>query len=187
VVIVFEGIDKSGKTTLANILSKELDIPVLRVFKNNSAKIMNIVDSYGCKSNDFFEDIVIMDIILQTGMDVILDRSLPSADCYRRIRGERSIDMEIIRWWRNSLVNVGGVYVWVKASHSFVTSAFHTEKMKMRYTKKNYIRLDDLFHYHYTIAMHDVKCIRILNSQPEFNDDVCIQSHIKNIRDCIGK
>lgn len=193
-IIVFEGNDKVGKSTLAKALSEEIGFPIVRVFKDESiVKLSNEVARIG-KMNDAFEDIVIMEMINQTGIDVILDRSLPSADCYRRLRKEEPVDIKLISWWFNCLRKNQGFYIWVTASNEFATKAFKKNKEKKRYTKIEYMRLEQYFQwYHGMCNKNHCKHKTIHNrfSKLNFNSNIMrsfiITNVINDLKEWIGK
>lgn len=83
-LIVFEGVDGAGKTTLAQALSKRTATPYYNSFAgdNSWGRLPGI--------NDYAEDLVVADFSRQTRSHVISDRGFASALIYRRFAGRPS-------------------------------------------------------------------------------------------------
>ena len=73
-ILIFEGTEKSGKTTLAKAISSKLKIPY---YKNSYQK-------FGLKEIYF----ILWDLLNQTCLDLIIDRDYPSWYVYSKLRGE---------------------------------------------------------------------------------------------------
>ena len=76
-IIIFEGEDRSGKTTISIELSKQLNIPRFKVLRNKY-----FWDVF-CNIN--YLDEGIMQIIEQTKMSIIIDRWTPSDFVYSKL------------------------------------------------------------------------------------------------------
>jgi len=75
VILIFEGTEKSGKTTLAKAISSKLKIPY---YKNSYQK-------FGLKEVYF----ILWDLLNQTCFDLVIDRDYPSWYVYSKLRGEK--------------------------------------------------------------------------------------------------
>ena len=83
-IIVLEGLDGSGKTTLANLLATEYDIPIYSMDREISWNA-NMVDAWATG----ITDIAIYDFIEKVGVQgVILDRSVLSNYAYKKYKDE---------------------------------------------------------------------------------------------------
>ena len=106
-IIVVDGVNRSGKTTLIKSLSGILSIPVVSIYsRNNPSSLFCIKDELlksGATTNDFFEDIVVTEMVDQIGankIDFIVDRFFLSAMSYRIMRmGSVGIEEGIVNWW----------------------------------------------------------------------------------------
>jgi len=76
-IIIIEGTDKSGKSSIANILHKKMNIPC---FKNLNEKEMIIENDFDIEFKYVPEFLI--NILTQTGLSIILDRSYPSQYVY---------------------------------------------------------------------------------------------------------
>ncbi len=126
-MIVFEGTNRTGKSTLAKNVSGLLNMPIIRVcnISGNAglAPMIEDIEELGAKTNDFYEDMVIMEYIRQSRQrqSVILDRSLPSAHAYRVYKDKQGLSKEILEWWFEALRFQGGLYVWVVSDYEFIS------------------------------------------------------------------
>lgn len=163
-IIVVEGIDKVGKTTLANNLAKELDFKhPIRVFKGDEW-LNKFIGPY--KVNDYFEDLVIMDVADKLKVDVVLDRSLPSGSIYRMIKGGGLLYRNVMVWWYEKLSKNNGVYIWVDANMEKVYDNFEKCGDKMRYDLFDYDEMKKQFsNYYYAAMTYSIKCIKIDTSE----------------------
>jgi len=89
-IIIIEGVDKTGKTTLAKELAKKLG---LQYFKSNLQK-------GHFNNNDFknalkYEGLFMIDFLEQVNINLIIDRSYPSEFAYARAY-ERETDDKIL-------------------------------------------------------------------------------------------
>lgn len=96
VIIIIEGIDGSGKTTLAEGLSKYYSIPIYKSFGVNREYFPE-GNSYGIEDawKKGIVDFSVADFIRQVLVNVILDRSILSCYSYGRDNDRYLVD----RWW----------------------------------------------------------------------------------------
>jgi len=171
-MIVFEGINKTGKTRLASEVSKNLLMPIVRVVNVSANKglapLKQSIESYGVKTNDFYEDLVIMEYINQTGFNnVILDRSIPSSSAYRYYKQDKVMSNDIMEYWFKSLKNNDGLYVWVDVRWTTVKK--RGLKIGWLETEKQYNDLHKIFGYMYLMAKEmGVKTLHLKN-ETEFD------------------
>lgn len=83
-IYIFEGIDKSGKTTLAELLSKYLDIPIFRSSDQKSKKL-DLEKAIQYDWNFY------LDIASQTNQDIIFDRSYISQYVYSLVYRKHNV------------------------------------------------------------------------------------------------
>jgi len=166
-MIVFEGINKTGKTTIAEKLSGVVKFPIVRVVNVSQNKglapLVKSIEQLGSPTNDFYEDMVIMEFINQTGFkSVILDRSLPSSVAYRFYKNRKVISSDILNWWFTSLKANNGLYVWVDSSWEQV----HSRGLKQGWMENHgeYLDLHRVFFTLYELAKNmKVNCVKIYN------------------------
>lgn len=194
-IIIVEGIDRTGKSTIVKELSKRLHIPIIKVYdKNRQAKnglydLGDKIRDCGFKMNDFFEDIIVTQTLSQLHgqyISAIMDRSLPSADVYRAVRKEKRIDIELIRWWWNKLRWLNSCYVYVSADWGFIKKAFSHNDEKLRYKKSEYVYMDQIFNWYYRMATeYKVPKIKIKNYVEDWNNPK--SAIVRNVNMVINK
>jgi thymidylate kinase len=86
-ILLMEGADGTGKTTLAKALSSELSIPY---FKRNNEDFKNCTEEAFWKNEAFknslyFDQTYIAQFLKQTGYSTILDRAWPSEYVYSQV------------------------------------------------------------------------------------------------------
>lgn len=88
-ILLLEGADGTGKTTLAKLLSSELNIPYFK--RNNEDFKTSSEESYFVNNNkEFlnslrFDQTYITQFLKQTGYSVIIDRAWPSEYVYSQV------------------------------------------------------------------------------------------------------
>ena len=105
-IIIVEGYDCSGKSTLCEYISNKLDFPIYKTFsekkidRNYDAKIETKI---GLKRK-IDADLYIADFLTQMNkeIDFISDRSVLSYLFYNKE------DLELYNWWNNKLKNING-------------------------------------------------------------------------------
>lgn len=105
-IIILEGLNGVGKTTVGLELSKHLDIPFHRPFrlegvKNGFYPDMGKMRSLGVPANCYHEEIYISDFLRGVKCDVVLDRSMPSAIVYGRLHKDIPSDETDVDYLRS--------------------------------------------------------------------------------------
>jgi thymidylate kinase len=127
-IIIVEGYDCSGKSTLCNYISNEFDIPIYKTFsekkidRNYDAKIETKI---GLKRK-IDADLYIADFLTQMNkeIDFISDRSVLSYLFYNKE------DKELYNWWDNKLKNINGKKVLLFCNPDYRTTKMFLEKRK---------------------------------------------------------
>jgi thymidylate kinase len=89
-VIIVEGVDKVGKSTIAKELSKAMKIPY---FKYN---IFNYWDKGQFEQATYFDQPYLVELLKQTKYSIIIDRAYPSEFAYAPVFG-RNYDEEFLK------------------------------------------------------------------------------------------
>lgn len=99
-IIVIEGVDGSGKTTLANQISSQAGFEVIHRSKpETNEERLNMLQMYRA--------------IIASGKDIILDRSWYSEVVYGQVMRDISfISIEQMKQLENELANVGGLVIY---------------------------------------------------------------------------
>lgn len=143
--IAFIGPDMTGKSNIAQALSKEIGIPV---FKNTGEWSTRL------SSEDYFVNLLrfggpfLMNFIEQTDTNVILDRFYPCEMVYSKVFG-RSTDMEVIDWMDKQFSKIGGAFIiCLKKNYKGLVDDVYPEDL----TTEKFIKLDKLYRefYEYT-------------------------------------
>lgn len=99
-IIIFEGVDKSGKSSIAKSLSPLLNIPYYKNSRERNQKRRGetkLMTQYAVP--------YLLDFLEQVPSDFIMDRNWPSEWCYGQVEN-RDIDIEQIRqvddWFANA-------------------------------------------------------------------------------------
>lgn len=88
-IVIFEGHDMVGKTTISKALSTHLDIPIVKVERNHKWTDPLVELMYGCE--------VHCQTAEQTGYDFIYDRLYPSEYAYSRALGRLTSHEQILK------------------------------------------------------------------------------------------
>ena len=133
-IIFVEGYDCSGKTTLCNKLSKELNMPIYKTF--NERKLdrnynMTIEKKIGLKRR-IDADLYISDFLLQIDKEIsfISDRSLFSYMFYNKE------DKNMYNWWANKLKNINGKKVLIFCLPNYDNYKLFLTKRNKKTTEK---------------------------------------------------
>jgi len=126
-IIIFEGANGVGKTTYIERLGELLGVKSFRAFKEikdsckaSGTRCYGAMDEFGVPINTHVEDFFIADFLMGFDVDVILDRSLPSAIVYGTLSGSEDRAMVMLRYWEKMLQKASQnriLYVWLKASY----------------------------------------------------------------------
>ena len=82
-IIIFEGHDKVGKTTIAEALSRQQQIPIFKLQRDKKWFDPYVVSKYG--------DEMLLQFLEQTKYSIILDRCFPSQYAYSKVH-DRAFD-----------------------------------------------------------------------------------------------
>jgi len=91
-VLIFEGPDRSGKTTVAKLVAEKLEIPYFKYAADKKALSGSDMTSLMLRIADPY----LVDFLKQTGHSAIIDRQFPSEWAYAQALG-RDTDFEGIR------------------------------------------------------------------------------------------
>ena len=88
-IIVLDGLEGTGKSTAAGILSSKLGLPVYRAFRpeagmhwTGDTHLEAMLRRLRVPVNTYVEDLFMVDMLSTVGGSAILDRSMPSAVAY---------------------------------------------------------------------------------------------------------
>lgn len=106
-IIIFEGVDHVGKSTISQALSNEIGVPV---FKNPREK-------RGFQLNELmmmtrYAGLNMMDFLQVTGYSCIFDRAFPSEYAYGRTY-KREIEIDVINELDRGYAKLGAVYIYL--------------------------------------------------------------------------
>ena len=148
-VIIFEGVDNTGKTAIAKSLSKLIGIPY---FKNPREK--EIVKS-GDTAVETRHGVMLMDFLNLTGHSVIFDRNYPSEWAYGlSIRGK--CDREGIKMFDAVYSSMGSIIVYCHKDNPPVDDWLSADKVK-----------DVVDHYEMFLGWTDCKVIDLDTSDED--------------------
>jgi len=109
-LVIIEGMNGVGKTTLAKKVSGYFNIPIVRAFKDDTAihfkhaKELELkLRRFRIPFNSYVEDLFVADLLSKfTSLECVLDRSMPSAFAYGLEDGDffnREMAEETLQWW----------------------------------------------------------------------------------------
>jgi thymidylate kinase len=136
-IIVLEGINAVGKTTLARTLAARSGACILRPFRPDEefhftghTDVERELGGYGVPVNTHVDDLYVADILSKlwpvTKGHVILDRSMPSALAYGDVASNQNLRLigdavGLMDLWHRTLSKAGAVrYVWLRSSYAAV-------------------------------------------------------------------
>ncbi len=93
-LIMLEGLDGTGKSTLARQLSEILEMPVVNILDGDDHKQLR---AWGIPVNSYVDDIYFTDFWKRTGIDCIVDRCFISACVYG------DVPTEVKEYWFRQL------------------------------------------------------------------------------------
>ncbi len=180
-VIVVEGMNGSGKTkVIEKFTEKHPNFKKIRMYDRTCEEgLHSIKDRISCmgdKTNDYLEDLHILEFVRQSGINVVLDRSIISATIHRMLRKERPVSQAIMTWWFKTLVKLDPVYVWFKVSYDNVN--LRSDKIMVH---QEYGYLHQAFKYWYKLITlrGDIGAFHIDTNQ------YSIGGTVKQFEDCI--
>jgi thymidylate kinase len=92
VIVIVEGADGSGKTTLCKALHAALDVPIYKPTRTPMDGTLTVRES---QAADWAAIHMAQVLIDSTGTDLILDRSFPSEWVYGQVYGRTIDDMQV--------------------------------------------------------------------------------------------
>lgn len=110
-LIIFEGHDMVGKTTIAKALAKQLKLPVLKVVKSNKWHDTLIDLLYGVEIH--------VQTAEQTGLSVIYDRLFPSEYAYAKAYSRPTVEEKIFEYDRRMAALGAKIIVCYKTPESW--------------------------------------------------------------------
>lgn len=129
-IIILEGLNGTGKTTVAKALSDLLGAPIYKPFRRETdvhytgenQRQLFLKNRLHLPINTHIEDLYIADFISVVRPRMILDRSLPSAIAYGLAEGDpllpKQEDLDqLVRFWETLLLPASPLYVWMHAPY----------------------------------------------------------------------
>ena len=169
--IAFIGPDMTGKSNIAQALSRELNIPVFKNTGEWSTKL---------SSEDYFVNLLrfggpfLMNFIEQTDAQVILDRFYPCELVYSKAFG-RSTDMEVIGWMDEKFSKIGGKFIiCLKKNYEGLIDDVYPDDLD---TEK-FIKLDKLYKDFFEYTKCDAYVL--------YTDDQNLDKQLSYIKSCLG-
>lgn len=110
-IIIIEGTDGAGKTSIGKKLAKELGAggsiwthhKPLNEYASRFADFRRrgVLPS---GFNDAAEDVAATELALKAGINVVFDRSVMSADIYRQVHGRTALSRDFKHWYWNEML-----------------------------------------------------------------------------------
>ncbi len=149
-IIVVEGCEGVGKTTLAQALSGRLGVPVIRPFRppgvhhGTGSEHEQILIDLDIPYNTWIDDMYVADLLRTFRTGGVLDRSFPSALVHHSGPPKRQVE-KAWNLWQLMLNQAGGaLYVWIQGSYELARS-----RTIRAGTGGLYQERDDQFRSHY--------------------------------------
>ncbi len=155
-IVILEGVNGGGKTTIANKLKDKLELIPFKPFCEEKSKNKMKIDfknEYG-KINDFWkvpinnyvEDVFAADFLSSLKSNVVLDRSLPSALAYNSVTSDvLKYFNDMFDWWQERLeMGAKGklLYCWLDVSYDVMKNRL---KNRWHPNKKQYMKINRVF------------------------------------------
>lgn len=121
-ILLLEGTNGVGKTTYIRQLEKRLGWPSYSAFRGKADKydptMLAELKRLGVPVNTFVDEMYMVDLVRATGIDIIVDRSFPSAVAYDQVFGQDTfLDIEATsKIWLDLVKEAGMLYVWLSTS-----------------------------------------------------------------------
>ena len=103
-VIIFEGLDRSGKTSIATETSKLLGIPYFKFEKHN------YWDEKKYENATYYDQPFFVELLKQTGLSIVADRAYPSEYAYAPLF-DRQLDEKFLRKIDDAHAELGTIIV----------------------------------------------------------------------------
>ncbi len=120
-VVIIEGVNGTGKSTLAEALSERYNWPVVRPWRANPDQHLGVADggeqgrlrALGIPANTFVDDFYVAEMLRVLGQSAILDRSMGSGIAYGLLDGTvgKKDVSPILKEWARILDAQGAFYV----------------------------------------------------------------------------
>jgi hypothetical protein len=195
-IIIFDGPDGTGKTTLAQGLSLDLKLPYFKVSNERSSWEKNRFK----EALDFYGPFVV-DMIRQLKLNLIIDRGHPSEWVYSQVFG-RETDMVKLRQIDDSLAAMGA-YVIITLRHDYSNNRKDDlvpfEKLQELHAKYlefgEWTRCGTIYLYVDSFDNDLMREVNVLRPELKFDDLLQFsvrtvldrQSHVRDITGLFGK
>jgi len=165
-IVIFEGANGVGKTTYIDRLTGMLNIRTFRPWleaktacKQNGTRSYGALDNFGIPVNTHVDDFYVADFVGAFNLDVVLDRSLPSAIVYGTLPGaDAGTEMAMLKYWQLMIKRASQnrvLYIWLNAPYETCKERLEGERW---YPKKaEYEKL----HKQYERIFHAIKLPKI--------------------------
>ena len=161
-LVIFEGINGSGKTTYAEELSKITGAKIGKVFRASNNKLhwgdnsdlKDMLTDLKVPLNTHIDDLFMADFLSTFKVNAILDRTIVSAIAYGRTYGnldgwykEKNVVGKLINFWSYLIdkCNHPILYVWLQVSYDAMLKRcdgrWHPNKLEYDKLNKEYRRL----------------------------------------------
>ncbi len=129
-VIVLEGLNGVGKSSLAKAMSSFYSIPILRAFRHSRTDlhlsagdngIAQRMKQLGVPANTFVDDVYLADFLQATRISCVMDRSMGSAIAHGLLDGSvknPAHALQLVDHWESQLSGLDVVYVYMVADEA---------------------------------------------------------------------
>jgi thymidylate kinase len=122
-ILLFEGVNGVGKTTYIRQVEKRTGWPSYSAFRGVADKydssMLDELARLGIPVNTFIDEMYMADLVRATGINLIVDRSFPSAVAYDEVFDQGTfVDREATeKIWLDLVKEAGMLYVWLCAPY----------------------------------------------------------------------